>query len=474
MLRNFKKLLYSGLAVCSAAAILNIAPATVVNAQESSNAAVSNSLGDGGISSFLSVLGNSYDVRPVDSEIMGLVVEQAHELDIDFDISMYQSEYENFAIARVTDFINVRAQASIDAEVLGHMYNGSVCEIMDRVECEDGVWFRIVSGSLEGFVKSDYFIYGNDALDVIEDYVSKVAVVKCNVLNVRSGASADSAVIGSVCAGDKIELVKEPEAEESEDTERSASEASDRAGAKIAQEDEIIEDDDYYASAERTEAVVIDIEKEIATLAEDEENYETEWVKVQYTQNLVGYVCAEYVTIEESYVSGKTIAEEKAEAEAKAAAEKRRQQAAAAAAAASVAHVEDTTIAHTVATYENTSELRQSLVDYAKSYEGTRYIMGGQSLSGGTDCSGFTCYVYAEYGYTIGRTPSSQWANAGRSISYDEIQPGDIVCFGTSNCYHVAIYIGDGMIVHEANSRMGCIISSINFEPILGYKNVID
>ena len=100
--------------------------------------------------------------------------------------------------------------------------------------------------------------------------------------------------------------------------------------------------------------------------------------------------------------------------------------------------------------------------------------MGGQSLSGGTDCSGFTSYVLANFGYSVGRTPSSQFNNAGRSISLSEAQPGDIICYGSGGCSHVALYIGDNQIVHEANSRLGCCISGINFMNIVGVKNVID
>ena len=200
---------------------------------------------------------------------------------------------------------------------------------------------------------------------------------------------------------------------------------------------------------------------------------EITWIKVQYTSDKVGYVSAEYVVIEEDYVCAKTIEEERAEAAAKAEAERKRKEQAAAAAAA--ARVEDVTIAIPQTNYENLSELRQNIVDYAKTFEGLRYIMGGQSLVTGTDCSGFTMYVLAAFGYKVGRTPDSQWLNAGRTVTAEELQPGDIVCMGRSNCYHVGLYIGDGLMIHEANSRDGCIISGVyNFEPVLGFKNVID
>ena len=443
MLQNIRKLFIGGLSAIALVAIINLIPAATAHAQ-SANEAFGNG---GGMSSFLSVLGNSYEVSTIDSDIIECVVEQAAELEIEFDLAQYVDEYENFAIAKVNDYLNVRSIASTEGEIVGHMYNGSVCEILERVEGEDGIWFRVVSGSVEGYVKSDYFIYGDSALEVIGDYVRKVAIVQCNFLNVRSDASIDSSIVGSVEAGDKLDLY-------------------------IEEIEEIVETTVETVTAEEAEDAA-SIDSEIDEIAEDIEE-EIQWVKVYYTAEKVGYVSSEYVIIQEDYICAKTIEEERAEALAKEEAEKRRQEQAAAAAAA--ARVEDVTITAVPKTdYESLSELRQNIVEYAKSFEGTRYIMGGSSLAGGTDCSGFTMYVYAAFGYTIGRTPSSQWSSAGRLISTEELQPGDIVCMGTSSCYHVALYIGDGLIVHEANSRQGCIISGLyNFEPILGFKNVID
>ena len=439
MLQNIRKLFIGGLAAVASVAIINLIPADTVHAQNA-NSAFGNG---GGMSSFLSVLGNSYEVSTVDSDIMECVVEQAAELNIEFDMSQYVDEYENFAIAKVNDYLNVRSIASTEGEIVGHMYNGSVCEILEKVEGEDGVWFRVVSGSVEGYVKSDYFIYGNSALEVIGDYVTKVAVVQCNFLNVRADANIDSSIIGSVAAGDKLDIFAE----------------------------EVVETTVETVSEEEA-AELSEIDAELAEIAADMAD-EIQWVKVYYTSEKVGYVSAEYVVIEEDYVCAKTIEEERAEAEAKQEAERKRQEQAAAAAASS--RTEDVTIAVPDTNYASLSELRQNIVEYATSFVGTRYVMGGSSLAGGTDCSGFTMYVYAAFGYTIGRTPSSQWSSAGRLISTEELQPGDIVCMGTSSCYHVALYIGDGLVVHEANSRQGCIISGLyDFEPVLGFRNVID
>ena len=127
-----------------------------------------------------------------------------------------------------------------------------------------------------------------------------------------------------------------------------------------------------------------------------------------------------------------------------------------------------------VTTYGSNAELRNQIVEYAKQFLGNKYIMGGSSLAGGTDCSGFTCFIYADCGYSISRTPSGQLSSAGRSIDYSEIQPGDIVCYGNGSCSHVALYIGDGQIIHEANSRKGVVIYNADYDNILGVKNVID
>ena len=122
----------------------------------------------------------------------------------------------------------------------------------------------------------------------------------------------------------------------------------------------------------------------------------------------------------------------------------------------------------------DTSLLRQQIVDYAMQYLGNCYISGGTSLAGGTDCSGFTCFIYKDFGYTIDRTPAGQYNSAGRSISYSEIQPGDIICYGNGKCTHVAIYIGNGQIIHSANSRKGVVIYEADYDNIMAVKSILD
>lgn len=97
-----------------------------------------------------------------------------------------------------------------------------------------------------------------------------------------------------------------------------------------------------------------------------------------------------------------------------------------------------------------------SVVDYACQFVGNPYVFGGNSLTGGTDCSGFVNLIMGHFGVGV---PRSSYAlqSAGSEVSYDSAQPGDIVCYPG----HVAIYMGGGKIVHAKNSNCGIVTDSI-------------
>ena len=106
----------------------------------------------------------------------------------------------------------------------------------------------------------------------------------------------------------------------------------------------------------------------------------------------------------------------------------------------------------------------QQIVNYAKQFKGYPYVYGGSSPSG-FDCSGFTSYVYAHFGYKLNRTASGQLSN-GKSVSKSQLQPGDLVMFRKSGsskaASHVGLYIGGGKFIHASTPETGVIISDIN------------
>ena len=120
----------------------------------------------------------------------------------------------------------------------------------------------------------------------------------------------------------------------------------------------------------------------------------------------------------------------------------------------------------TASTTSSASSSGATVVAKAKSYIGYKYVYGGSSPSTGFDCSGFTSYIYKQFGVSLNRTAAGQYSN-GTAVSRANLQPGDLVMFGKSGINHVGIYIGGGMIVHAENSSTGVITDTINS----GYYN---
>ena len=110
-----------------------------------------------------------------------------------------------------------------------------------------------------------------------------------------------------------------------------------------------------------------------------------------------------------------------------------------------------------------------SVVDYATQFVGNPYVWGGTSLTSGADCSGFVQSVYKNFGVDLPRTSYEQ-QNAGTEVSYEDAQAGDLICYGG----HVAIYMGDGKIVHASNAKDGIKISdNAAYRTILSVRRLV-
>lgn len=150
------------------------------------------------------------------------------------------------------------------------------------------------------------------------------------------------------------------------------------------------------------------------------------WYKIDFMDQ-VGYIFGDYVKIKE---------EKEAQEQAKQ--EQAAQEAAAAARDAQI----------------------NSLIDTAKSYIGTPYVYGGSTPSG-FDCSGFVKYVYGQIGISLSRTSYTQ-ANEGTYVAYEDLMPGDIVCFGSGSISHVGIYVGDGQFIHSPRTGYSVCIAPLS------------
>lgn len=111
----------------------------------------------------------------------------------------------------------------------------------------------------------------------------------------------------------------------------------------------------------------------------------------------------------------------------------------------------------------------QDVVDYALKFVGNPYVYGGESLTKGADCSGFTKSVYKKFGIDLPHSSSAQRSH-GKGVSYSDAQPGDLICYSG----HVAIYIGNGKIVHASTPKSGIKVSSATYKKILTVRRFFD
>lgn len=322
--------------------------------------------------------------------------------------------FANLVIAKCSGAVNVRDIPSTDGEVVGKLYDKSVGTFIEE---EDG-WYKISSGNVTGYVNAEYCVTGEDAIELAKKVGTRLAVVNTTTLKVRTEPGTDASVL-----------------------------------------------------------TLVPIEEDLLVLEELDG-----WVKVT-CEDGDGYVSAEYVDLHTEFVKAESRAEElarlaKEEEErkaARAAAERAMAQRTAAARQSNNRNTNnnngggstrnDTYAAPSI----SGSGLGADVAKYACQFVGNPYVYGGSSLTNGTDCSGFVMSVYGAYGVSL---PHS--SRADRSVGAEvegglaNAQPGDIVCYSG----HVALYIGNGQIVHASTSKTGIIISNASYKDVLAVRRI--
>ena len=186
-----------------------------------------------------------------------------------------------------------------------------------------------------------------------------------------------------------------------------------------------------------------------------------DWAKVK-VDGQTGYVSKDYAKVTYSFGKAKSMKQIQAEQEAKEA--KKRAKEAARSKSVST-------------TSSGSSATGSRIASYAQQFVGNPYRYGGNSLTNGIDCSGFTQQIMAKFGYSISRTSSSQ-AGEGRAVSTSNLRAGDLVFYGNGGSInHVAVYIGGGQVVHASNSapypRGGIKISNVNYRTPICARRII-
>ena len=332
----------------------------------------------------------------IESILDAVALEEARmEADLEA-IRKEEEELKKLVIAQVNNYVNVRSMPSEEGEILGKLYNNSVGTFIT----EENGWYQISSGTVTGYVKAEYCVTGEAAIELAKQVCTRFATVDTETLKVRTEPSLEASVLTLVPYKDELVVSEEVEG----------------------------------------------------------------WVKVD-TEEGLGWVSTDYVILSREFVK----AESKAEEEARLAkeAEERRKAREAAAKAAQKNTTKKTTTTATVDTGSG-SEMGQAVAEYALQFVGNPYVYGGTSLTNGADCSGFVMSVYANFGVSL---PHSSAADRKQGTAVDGLsnaQPGDLICYSG----HVALYIGNGQIVHAANSKKGIIVSRADYKTILAIRRI--
>ena len=351
------------------------------------------------------------------------------------------SPYENLAIANVTNYVNIRSGPSTDYEAIGKLYKGCVANILGY----EGDWVKIQSGNLEeGYIFGEYLLSGWDAEEKIAEHCDRIATVNCDVLNVRTGMSTSDSIYDKIPYGES-----------------------------------------YYVAEEYEEWVKIILNRDDNTGAEHTGYVYKEYVDLSYEfqyaitkEEEAAKKAAEEAARRAEEERLRKLAEEEAARKAAEEARKRAEEEARKAAAEAEAAEAKRLLEEQAALASDSAKLRQEVASYALNFVGTPYVWGGTSLTKGADCSGFVQSIYKQFGYTLPRVSRDQAKSAGYcSVTPNEehLLPGDLIFYANRSGVvdHVALYIGDGKIVHAATEKKGIVVAAYNFRKPYSARRVI-
>lgn len=345
------------------------------------------------------------------------------ETDTDFESQESNEESEitetELAVTQVESYLNIRNQPDLEGEVIGKLYPDSVGEIIG----EEGEWLQISSGTVNGYIKAEYVLRGEEGARKAEEVGERQAKVEAVTLRLREAATTEARTV------------------------------------ELLPQEEIL-----HVQEEETEG----------------------WIKVA-SEAAEGYVSADYVEVYTIYQEAESKEEEEArlkkeEEERLRAEAERAAQASAVRGEASSNKAKSRQVSSGDRSSQNTqsaqssqasattaSGMGQSIANYALQFVGNPYVYGGTSLTNGADCSGFVMSVYKHFGINLPRTSDEQGKCGTNAGGLANAVPGDLVSYSG----HIGIYIGNGQIVHASSAKTGIKVSNANYRTILSVRRIV-
>lgn len=291
----------------------------------------------------------------MDSAVVEVVSQENRDLD--------PENFSDLVIAQVTNYVNVRDIPSEEGEIVGKLYDDSVGNFIE----EENGWYKITSGSCTGYVKAEFCVTGEEAIELAKEVGTRVATVNTTTLKVRTEPSIESSVLGLVPIEEDLSVLEELD-----------------GWVKVS-----IEEGEGYVSAE-------------------------------YVNLRTDFVVAESRAEEEARLERERQEREAAQAAARAAQ----------AAANRNTNSGGSQSTYTVPTITGDSSMGVSVAQYACQFVGNPYVYGGSSLTNGTDCSGFVMSVYSAFGVSLPHSSTAD-RSRGYAVEggIANAQPGDIICY---------------------------------------------
>lgn len=384
----------------------------------------------------------------------------------------------------IADNIRLRSEANTESKIITLVSVNEEVEVIEK----EGTWYKIEYKGKTGYLKSEFIklqdeattvenkettpakvdnqesitettvteqevvlgvktVAGTEKIYILPLLNSKVVeTVEANKeLEVLQSVNGWSYVISDLVSGwirtDKLVENKEEQVQQSEDVEEENQEKEEQVSEKEINRKGYIKSKSVNfrkepsKSAQVLDSLTINMEVTVLTQQDD-------WYKIK-VNNKTGYVAKELISFEKVELPSSRSEDQPRKN----------------------TTTQTSTIQeqNTVPTDNTTSDLGQKIANYAQGFVEYPYVYGGSTPSG-FDCSGFTSYVYKQFGYSISRSSSAQASN-GVAVAKADLQPGDLVLFkgqNSSSIGHVGIYIGGNQFVHASTAKTGVKISSLS------------
>lgn len=359
------------------------------------------------------------------------------------------SEFADIAVAQVNHYVNVRQEPDTESEILGKLYDKSAATVLETTE--DG-WYRIASGNVNGYVKAEYVVVGDEEL--ARSVGTRLATVTTTTLFVRTEPTTEAKVLTMLPDGDDVVVTDES-------TEGWAKVSTADGDGYVALDYVTLSTEYIYAESKAEEEARLareEAERQAAARAAEEARKarEVETARAEAEQE-AALKAAEKQEAKKSGAGSSAAAGGSTGSGSGSSAGSSSGGSAGSGSGSSAGQSAQTA-----------SSNGQAVVDYARQFLGNPYVYGGNSLTNGTDCSGFVKGVYAAFGINLPRTSSEQ-RSVGYAVSLSEIQPGDIVCYSG----HVGIYAGNNTLIHASNEKTGITLTSpVTYRSVLAVRRI--